>query len=378
MKIGFDAKRLFRNYTGLGNYSRTLVGNLGRWSADNQYYLLAEREERNEETQEFIDGKYSVITPTRGRKTWRSWGCVKDIKRYKLDIYHGLSHDLPFGIEKSGVRSVVTIHDVCYKTFPSMFPLIERLIYGVKYKHSLRCADRVIAISESTKRDLERYFPWVDPQKIEVVYQALNPVFYEPADVNSARRVVEQYGVHGDFVLYVGSINSRKNLLGVLQSYARVRSSVRLPLVVVGNGSGAYFKRCFDAVEALGLSDEVVHIENLSSMSVLRDFYTLARFMVYPSFYEGFGLPVAEAQLCGCPVITSSVSSLPEAGGPHAVYVDPSDIEALSTAMERFLGMSNSEREELGARGCKWVRAQFDAQKLTRQVVDLYLQISNK
>lgn len=372
MKIGFDAKRLFRNYTGLGNYSRTLVGNLGRWAADDDYYLLSEREVRNDETEEFLDGRYNIITPARGRKTWRSWGCVKDIKRYKLDIYHGLSHDLPFGIAGSGARTVVTIHDVCYKTFPSMFPLVERLIYGVKYKYSLRHADRVIAISESTKRDVERFFPWVDPTKIEVIYQALNPVFYEPADVAEARRVVGQYGVHGDFVLYVGSINSRKNLMGVLQAYARVHSSARLPLVIIGNGSGAYFKSCFDAVEALELGDEVVHIENLSSMRVLRDFYTLARFMVYPSFYEGFGLPVAEAQLCGCPVITSTVSSLPEAGGHNALYVDPSDTEALTAAMGQLLSMSATEREQIGRRGREWVASRFDPKKLTAQVAELY------
>lgn len=373
MKIGFDAKRLFRNYTGLGNYSRTLVGNLHKWHAEgNIYCLLTEKVTQNDETEEFSNGGYQIITPTKGRKTWRSWGCVNDIARYKIDIYHGLSHDLPFGVKKSGARSVVTIHDVCYKTFPAMFPLLERVIYSIKYNYSLKNADRVIAISESTKSDIERFFPKVDPSKIEVIYQALNPVFYEPVAEKEARRMVAQYGLHGDFVLYVGSVNSRKNLLGVLEAYAEIPAAERLTLVVIGSGSGSYAKKCRAAIEALGLEDDVVRIENLSSMSVLRDFYTLAKFLVYPSFYEGFGLPVAEAQLCGCPAITSSVSSLPEAGGPNALYVDPSDRSALCGAMSRLLKMSREERSELGSKGRNWVAETFDARRLTEQVSRLY------
>lgn len=333
---------------------------------------MTERVLRNDETAEFVAPPFTIVSPEGwAKKTWRSWRMVRDLKAEKIDLYHGLSHDLPFGIAKSGVPSVVTIHDVCYKTYPQMFPLVERLIYGVKYRHSIRSADAIIAISHSTKCDIERFFE-VEPSKIEVIYQALNPVFYEPIDLVQARQTLAHYGVHGDFVLYVGSVNARKNLLGVLESYAQIPAEKRLPLVVVGHGSGAYAQKCRQAIVRFELEKEVIQIENLSSMHVLKHFYSLARFLVYPSFYEGFGLPVTEALLCGCPVITSGISSLPEAGGPHAVYVDPYDPSALCQAMDRLLHFTIDERDELGAKGRAWALATFDPQALTNQVSALY------
>ncbi|MEG0467520.1 MAG: glycosyltransferase family 1 protein [Mucinivorans sp.] len=371
MKIGFDAKRLFRNHTGLGNYSRTMVSNLHRFEPANDYFLLADKISATDETQEFLDGGYHIVSPAKSRKTWRLRGCVKDVKRLELDIYHGLSHDLPFGIEHSGARSVVTIHDVCYKTFPRMFPLVERLMYGVKYRHSIKVANKIIAISESTKRDILKYFD-VDPARVVVIYQALNPVFYEPTDLATAREVVSRYGLHGSYMLFVGSLNERKNLLSVLRAYAAIDRADRLPLVVIGNGNGRYAQQCMAAILDLGIENDVVRIENLSSMGVLRDFYTLAKFLVYPSFYEGFGLPVAEAALCGCPVITSRVSSLPEAGGPYAEYVDADSVPQIAQAMCKLLSYSDEERAAHGCRANEWVRSAFDPQRLTGAVRALY------
>lgn len=371
MKIAFDAKRLFRNYTGLGNYSRTLVGNLSRQYPDNDYFLMTEKVITNDETAEFLTADYRVVSPTKCRQTWRGWGMAKDLKKNGVQIYHGLSHDLPFGIARSGVKSVVTVHDVCYKTFPDMFPLVERMIYRIKYRHSLKNADRVIAISESTKSDILKYFD-VDPSKIEVIYQALNPVFYERRDESSARRMVAHYGVHGDFALFVGSLNSRKNLLSVLKAYAMITPEKRPMLVVIGNGRGEYAEKCSEAIESLSLTENVIHIRNLNSMSVLADFYTLARFMVYPSFYEGFGLPVAEAMLCGCPAITSSVSSLPEAGGEWARYVDPNSVDEIAQAMISLIDISDKERAYLSESGRDWVYRTLDPEKLTSRVETLY------
>lgn len=379
IKIAFDAKRLFRNFTGLGNYSRTLASNLARWCGeDRKYVLMTERVVRNDETAPFVAPPFAIVSPEGCcKKTWRSWRMVGDLKTEKIDLYHGLSHDLPFGIRKSGVKSVVTIHDVCYMTYPKMFPLVERLIYAVKYRHSIRSADAIIAISHSTKCDIERLFE-VEPSKIEVIYQALNAVFYEPIDPKHAPQAVAHYGVHGDFVLYVGSINARKNLLGVLEAYAQIPVADRLPLVVVGHGGGAYAEKCREAIVRLGLEDLVVQIENLSSMEVLKQFYTLAKFLVYPSFYEGFGLPVTEALLCGCPVITSGVSSLSEAGGPQALYIDPYDPKELAQAMVRLLAQSPEERAELGAKGRAWAEVTFDPKALTEEVSRLYDRVLRK
>lgn len=367
-KIGFDAKRLFANFTGLGNYSRTLVGNLCARYGEDRYVLFAEKTSDNAEVLPFCGEPYQIVRPKK-KFLWRLWRVSGDVQRQKIDIYHGLSHDLPIGVKRSGAKSVVTIHDVCYRTFPSMFPLVERMIYAWKYSHSCKVADRIIAISESTKRDIVCCFG-VDPAKIEVIYQAINPVFYKQIPKQSAHDVVEKYGVKGNYALYVGSINSRKNLLGVIRAYAQLDERYRLPLVVIGGG-GSYLKGCLVEAERLDVSRYIVRIEGVSSMVTLQAFYTAARVMIYPSFYEGFGLPVAEALLSGCPVITSSVSSLPEAGGDGALYVDPADVSQIAGAIITVLDNESMARE-LAKKGRQYVEEKFDPDRLTAQVHSMY------
>lgn len=374
-KIGFDAKRLFRNYTGLGNYSRTLASNLRAMFPEYNYLLFAEKTSENTEAIDFLSERYEVVRPRGWHFLWRLWRINREIKGENIDVYHGLSHDLPFGISKTGAKSVVTIHDVCYKTYPKMFPLAERIIYSIKYCHSLRTADRVVAISESTRRDILHYFAGkIDglADKTTVVYQALNPVFYDRQSDSRALNTARQYGLHGDFMLYVGSINSRKNLMGVIEAIALMPDDKRMMLAVVGSGGSKYAKKCFQRAEELNVSQYIVHIEGVSSMQTLQAFYQSAKVLVYPSFYEGFGLPVAEALLSGCPVITSKVSSLPEAGGSAALYVDPYISTTIADAIVKVLDMSEAQRAEKCNEGRQWAIETFDPQKLTAQIENIY------
>lgn len=370
MKVGFDAKRLFYNYTGLGNYSRTLLRNLYEFSLNNEYRLYSPNLKRNEETEFFLNN-FKVDTASGITKSlWRSWGIVDNIKKDKLHIYHGLSHDMPFGIEKiSNLGKVVTIHDVCYKTFPEMFPYIERKIYDVKYKHSCRVADKIIAISESTKRDIIELLG-IDESKIDVVYQAMNPIYYNPKPLDICRTTLSMYNIPKDYILSVGSINSRKNLLSVLQAYIRLPKSMQLPLVVIGNG-GEYMNECLTFAKNNGILNNIIILSNIKSSSVLQAFYQCATLMVYPSFYEGFGLPVTEAMLCGVPVITSSVSSLPEAGGDAAFYVSPSSIDDIHYGIEKVLN-SESMRKSMINKGEKYANSMFSQKELTNQICEIY------
>lgn len=369
MKIGFDAKRLFRNFTGLGNYSRTLVANLSDRYADDKLVLLTERISDSADVAQFTKPPYEVVRP-KHRFLWRLWRMSKDVAREKIDIYHGLSHDLPLGIKKSGARTIVTIHDVCYKTFPAMFPLFERMIYSWKYRHSCQAADCIVAISQSTARDIVRYFG-VDESKIEVIYQAINPAFYTPISRQIASQIVEKYGIKGDYALYVGSINSRKNLKGIIQAYGLLDEQHRLPLVVIGGGGGDYLTECLKEAERLDVARYITHLQGISSMQTLQAFYTAARVMIYPSFYEGFGLPVAEALLCHCPVITSTVSSLPEAGGDGALYIDPTNTEEIAQSIAKILD-DRDFANKLTTKGHTYVRDRFDPAKLTAQMHQLY------
>lgn len=394
MKIGFDAKRLFNNNTGLGNYSRTLVGNLMRCYPEDEHVLYASRV--GGVGAAFAADYEGQFTMRKGRGgLWRSHGMWRDVVRDGVDVFHGLSHDMPYGTRGAGdvggvggaggvVGRVVTVHDVCYKTYPDMFPLVERLIYSEKYRHACHVADRIIAISQSTRRDLVELLG-VDDSKIEVVYQAMNPVYYDyrlPGEMGAElcehntlheSEIRARYGVSGDYMLYVGSINSRKNLLGLLKAYAMLPGDLRLPLVVVGNGGG-YKKECMAWAASHGILSRLVLLDGVSSAEDLRALYAGAVVMVYPSFYEGFGLPVTEAMLCGTPVITSNVSSLPEAGGEAACYVDPYTVEDIAQALVRVLE-SAALRAEMSEVGLRWARDTFEPQLLTAEVRGVYCSV---
>ena len=374
MRIGYDAKRLYNNFTGLGNYSRTLLMNLAEYFPDNDYFLYTPEIKVNPETGPFLnDPRYKTVTPKGGcKKLWRASGVKKNLRQDNIGIYHGLSHELPRGIEKTPVRSVVTIHDVVYLTYPEMFPWSERKIYQSKYKHSCAASDRIIAISESTKADLVNALG-VKPEKIEVIYQAMNPAFYQMQEPDKAWELVRHYGVPQEFVLYVGSINRRKNLLGLVKAYGLLPEDLRLPLVVIGDGS-SYKQEVMKFAEANDLSKYMIMIDSLTTAQAIQAFYQCARLFVYPSFYEGFGLPVTEALLSRTPVITSNVSSLPEAGGAGACYIEPDSPEDIAAAISRIL-TDREMRENMVETGYRYALEKFDPAALTARVRELYLSL---
>ncbi len=376
MKISFEAKRLFNNFTGLGNYARTLVGNLQREYPQHKYVLYTPRKRDSADTSAFNNpAHFEVVAPQSKRfaSLWRSWGVLRNIKADKPDIYHGLSHDLPFSVNrknKDQTKYVVTIHDLCYLTFPKMYAKVERAIYRKKYSHALKTADAIVAISESTKNDILKYYPWVDESKIVTIYQSLNPIYYQMMEVEHAREVVAKYGITGDYMLYVGSINERKNLLGVIKAYALIEPSSRVPLVIVGSG-GTYKKEVEQYAQSHDLSHLLHFLDKVTLVETLRCFYTASQGLIYPSFYEGFGLPVAEALLCGVPVVTSSVSSMPEAGGDGALYVDPNSPQQIADAIVTI----STQREyalSLAQKGREYVLRTFAVEDLTAQMMGLY------
>ena len=376
MQIGFDAKRLFHNSTGLGNYSRSIVAGLARWYPGADYSLYTPRVRETPTTRPFLHHPHlRAAAPNGGLKAlWRTYGMTKDLARDGIDLYHGLSHELPLGLRKHGIKSVVTIHDLIYRVYPETYHWADRRIYDWKFRSACERADRIVAISESTKRDVVRYFG-TDPTRIEVIYQPCAPIFYEPVpadeDARWARARV-RWGVGEEFVLSVGSIVERKNLLTVVEAYGRLEPAKRVPLVVVGRGRGPYRRRVAARVRELGLEKWMIWIEDLEEDADLAMLYRRALAVVYPSSYEGFGLPVAEALLCETAVITSNVSSLPEAGGPGAVYVEPGDVEGRAAAIGRVLG-SSELRTRLGEVGREYARETFDPRLLTDRLWNLYV-----
>ena len=334
MNIGFDAKRLYNNFTGLGNHSRTTIDILTEYFPENAYFLYTPKAPKTNDASgvgAYLNKRYcSTITPNGLLKgsLWRTFGIPKNLKRDGIDLFHGLSNELPVGIRKSGVPSVVTIHDVAFRTFTDMYHWQDRKIYDLKWRHAVKNADRIIAISECTKQDILRFYD-VDESKIDVVYQPVAPRFYEEneeCESCKSELIAQNPELLGGFLLYVGSINSRKNLLGVVKAIELLPKDLQIPLVVVGGGR-EYKEEVKRYIAEHNMEHLVIFPKKRVDDEELRQLYGKAKAFVYPSFYEGFGLPVVEALLSHCPVVTSNVSSLPEAGGPYSLQANPASVE---------------------------------------------------
>ena len=365
MRIAFDAKRIFNNETGLGNYSRTLVDNLKHYYPAEDYLLCTPNlpTQANKYTTQF-----KTITPTTSFKhLWRSYSIRKDLEREAVDVYHGLSNEIPFWLKK--MKTVVTIHDIIFKVLPNTYPQLDRWLYEEKTRYACKYADVIIAISEQTKQDLIQFYQ-VSPERIKVVYQPCQPIFYETNQIWTKAINFTTRKLPSEYMLYVGSITERKNLLSIVKAIWQMQAHQRLPLVIVGNGK-AYKKTVEAYITSHKLEKWIYWIDDLRSTAELKQLYQQAQLLVYPSFYEGFGLPVVEAMLCGTPVITSNVSALPEAGGQFAKLINPNEVGDLRTAIQEILSDSDL-RLKMSIEGQKDALERFDPEKLTREVMGAY------
>lgn len=333
MRIGYDAKRLFCNNTGLGNYSRSLVANQHAAFPGDRQLLFSPRLRRNSDTEPFFADCYDRIAPRSFSPLWRSMGMVRDIKQRQLDIYHGLSHELPIGICNAGCKSIVTIHDLIYKFHPDDFGWIDRKIYDYKFRYACKHADRIIAISNSTKYDLMMHYG-VSESKIDVVYQSCSEAYLQKYSPQELARIREKYRLPETFLLSVGSLISRKNILAAVQAVEQLQGIVSLPLVIVGGG-GEYKDVVKRYISDKHLEDCVIFPPYISNED-LPALYQMAKIFVYPSRYEGFGIPIIESLWSGTPVITTRMSSLAEAAGPGAWYSHPDQPETIAEGIVRI------------------------------------------
>ena len=339
MRIGFDAKRAFQNFTGLGNYSRFVLKTLAQNQAQNQYFLYAPKAVDNPRTSFLFQFKNVMIktAPITWLKSyWRSKGVVKDLIKDEIEIYHGLSHEIPSGLKQKGIKSVVTIHDLIYLRYPQFFKYIDRKIYDYKFRAACKNADRIIAISEQTKRDIIQYFG-TNPDKITVVYQGCDEVFYLPASADVKNEVSKLYQLPAEFLLCVGTLEERKNQLLILKALTQLPSHFKL--VLVGK-QGPYANQLVQFIKEHHLQNRVQLLENVA-FAHLPAIYQLAKIFVYPSKFEGFGIPILEALNCGVPVIAATGSCLEEAGGPNSIYVSPENQEELAAAMMKVWNDGN-------------------------------------
>lgn len=369
LRIGYDARQLYNNFTGPGNYSRTLLTNMAEYLPESAYFLFTPRLTRNEETHFFLNSAlFSTHLPRRkgSRLLWQSFGIKRDLKRQRIQLYHGLNQELPIGLSKTGIKSVVTVHDLIFKRFPEQYALGRRLLLNLKLKYACQEADHIVAISESTKKDLIHFYQ-VPPEKVSVIYQSCHGRYLQERSNKTLESVRQRYQLPPSYILSVGAIVPRKNLLGVVEALAILPEGDRLPLVVVGRGP-KHRAQVQRRANQLGVG-RLLHFVDVR-FNDLPAVYQNADLFVYPSLYEGFGIPILEALSSKVPVLTSNTSSLPEAGGPGAHLVNPYQPADIAAGIQQLLS-DTAYRAKLVEAGFEYAQ-QFLGEPLAAQMMDLY------
>jgi glycosyltransferase involved in cell wall biosynthesis len=367
MNIGFDAKRVFHNATGLGNYSRDVLRILHRLRPEHAYLAYTPRP--GPMPFELGGGRFEVRGP-RGLldravpALWRTCGIVRDLRRDGVRLFHGLSNELPLRIERSGVASAVTIHDLIFERFPELYPPVDRRIYAAKARSAVRRAGIVVAVSEQTKRDLVDLYR-ADPARVRVVYQTCHEAFRSPVPDERLREVAARYELPERFILAVGTIERRKNLLLALKALEKLPGVL---LVAVGRPT-PYAEELVSFARAHRLTDRVRLLSGVATPD-LAAMYRLATLALYPSLFEGFGIPIVEALFSGTPVVTTRGGCFAEAGGPGSVYVDPHDPDALRDVLARLLD-DPAARARMREEGLRHV-ARFSDEAIAAGLMDAY------
>ncbi len=347
---------------GINSYIQNLLGHLPEVDPHIDYTVFLG--ERRYLGGAGLDLEFSRLPTQRppARIFWEQAIQPWSVRKAGLDLIHGTAF---VGPQVTTCPFVITVHDLSFLSYPQSFPVLNRVYLRAFTRLSVRRARRIIAVSESTKSDLIRYYG-ISPAKVDVVYNGVNPNF-RPVPAAKVADFRLQRDLPDRFILFVGTLEPRKNVTRLIDAYARLSGS-RPPLMLLG-GKGWLYDEIFARVEMLDLQNEVNFVGYVPAEE-LPLWYNAATLFVYPSLYEGFGLPPLEAMACGTPVVTSEASSLPEVVGQAGLLADPTSSEALAAAMERVLADSDLQ-EEMGKAGLVQAK-EFSWQKTAACTVDSY------
>jgi glycosyltransferase involved in cell wall biosynthesis len=363
----------YRN-AGVSRYTYTLLDGLSHSNGNQRYTAFVSEAEARAAAHsplgatgmvDLVPSTWPTARPPQ-RIAWEQVALPGELRRTHADVFHSPVNVLP---QRLPCASVVTVHDLAFVHYPQYFRPARRLYQRVFTRRSVRAATIVLAVSESTKRDLVQHFGAI-ADHIRVVYTAIDPDFQPVRDGEALAAFRARHQLPQRYLLFLGTIEPRKNLLELLEAYARLRAHApETPPLVIAGAKGWYYQAVFDRVRTLGIERHITF-----AGYVVRGeqplWYSGAELFVYPSLYEGFGLPVAEALACGTPVITSSVSSLPEAGGRVAVLVAPGDPDRLAHAMRSVLADPGA-RERVQVEGPRWTQ-RFSVPQMVAACADAY------
>lgn len=371
MIIGFDAKRAVQNFTGLGNYGRYLIETLLKYAPEHKYILYAPKDSDNKRLTTIKasnSAEFAFPKSTLNKKfksIWRIHNIYNDINSDNIDIFHGLSNELPLTIKRcTKVKSIVTVHDLIFRRLPNCYKPIDRGIYDYKFRKACKNADVVVAVSECTKRDIVNDYN-IDPSKIEVIYQGCDPSFTTQCSEEKLTDVKKKYNLPENFILSVGSIEERKNALVIVKALMHLPKEIKLVLV------GKHTEYC-NAIKSFmvqnKLTDRVIFLHGVD-FTDLPAVYQCASVFCYMSLYEGFGIPLLEALWSRVPVIGATGSCLEEAGGKASLYVTPNDYQELAKSIESTF--DKQTRNSMVTAGLEHAK-QFNQENFAKQTINLY------
>ena len=371
MRIGFDAIRALQNRTGLGNYARSLLRSVAAADPERQLLLYSSRPPRAEFAVFPAEIGATLRLPAAPAawfpSVWRTYQLGRCAAADGVDLYHGLTHEIPRDLPGTGIRSLVTVHDLIFEKFPQYFPRIDRASYRWRYRWSARHATGIIAVSAETRDDLiERY--QIDPARITVIPPVRDTAFAVRTAPEMQSAVVARYRLPANYLLTIGTLESRKNQRILVEAIARLPRDSIPPLVLIGSDGGAAATIRATA-ERLGVADRV-QIRTDVATSDLPALLQRATLFLYPSRAEGFGLPIVEALSAGVPVIAANGRCLIEAGGPGTRYLPADDVADWAATIDELLADSGARARMINT-GLEHA-TQFDGNRVAAKLLAVY------
>jgi len=363
MRVGIDARLVYYSQAGIGQYILHLVNGLAKVDKKSEYVLLQSRKDQTSILDQSNFRRVPLWTPSHHRL--ERFSLNVELMRLGLDVLHSPDFIPP---QRPSCKSVITIHDLAFLLYPHFLTKESARYYG-HIDQAVRWTDHIIAVSESTKRDTVQHLG-VPEDKITVVYEAANPIFH-PIDREKAREQVRnRHGVDGPYILFVSTIEPRKNVPTLLRAVWQLMECYKEDVhIVLAGGKGWLFGDTFAVVDELKLDSRVHFVGRVPSEDLLY-LYNAAELLAHPAFYEGFGLPPLEAMACGLPVIVSNVASLPEVVGDAGLLIDPHNVDELTIAMWRVLN-DDQLRQEMREKGLRQAGC-FSWERAARETLDIY------
>ncbi|OGS03928.1 MAG: hypothetical protein A2204_03215 [Elusimicrobia bacterium RIFOXYA1_FULL_47_7] len=370
MNIGINARYLQKRSTGIENYLKNIIAKLKDTDKSNSYTLFFGNDRQVPDYA--LGGNFTHDVPDMRtdsqlkRVLWEHFYLPKQLKKLKIDVFHEPSFISPFF---KSCPTIITVYDLAYLFCPDCYTFRNRAYLGAMLSRSVSTSEYIIAISENTKSDILKHFR-VPDNKVKVIYCGVNELFKKTNDTLKVDSIRKKYGITKDYILNVSLISPRKNLIALMQAFKNARQSGRIDAqLVIAGGKGWLYEKIIAYAKSSGFENDIIFTGYVTDDELLH-LYNGARLFAFPSVYEGFGLPLLEAMACGCPVISSNTSSMPEVCGEAALYFNPKNLAEISEAIDRVIndvGLSNS----LINKGLEQVK-KFSWGKAAAQTLSLY------